>query len=164
MYKTFKYNEPEQTIESFPIAIVASTFFRTDVSEELIRGAKSQLTARGFKDEDVCWTEVPGVFEIPHIARLLAKTNRYEAMITLGAISIDEAGHFDWAPAQMVQECHDISKEYNIPVIFGIVPSVTREQAWEVLGTGKCGHRGKNSVDYAIIQRNLAKQIQAAHS
>jgi 6,7-dimethyl-8-ribityllumazine synthase len=157
--KVYKNTDMTGVVQSFPIAVIVSLFNR-DITQPLQDGAIEHLKKRGFKDEDICVVEVPGAIEIPYVARVLAATKRYEAIIALGSIVHGETNHYTWVGSQVSSDCFDVSKEFNIPVIFGVLTTEHSAQAWDALG-GKFGHKGVNCVDYAITMHHLSKQINA---
>ena len=101
--------------ESFPIAIVVSRFNR-EVTARLQQGALERLTERGFRAEDMTVVEVPGAVEIPLIAKQLAKTHRYAAIIALGAIIRGETTHYDYVCQQVSEGCQRVALDFDIPL------------------------------------------------
>lgn len=156
----YKNTEEKGIVESFPVGIVFSLFNPT-VSKPLLEGALEHMRARGFKEEHITVVETPGALDIPYFARLLAAQNRYEALIVLGSIIHGETYHYTWVGPQVCNDCQEISREFNIPVIFGILTTEHASQAMEALG-GRYGHKGVNCVDYAIDITNVQRQLASS--
>lgn len=158
----YKMKEDTGIVESFPVAIVVSLFNRS-VTEPLQEGALEHLRKRGFKEDDITVVEVPGAIEIPFFARVLAEQKKYEVIIALGSIIHGETNHYTWVGPQVSRDCQDVAKEFNTPVIFGVLTTEHESQAWEALG-GRFGHKGVNCVNYAIAMRQLRSDIIANKS
>ena len=112
----------------------------------------------GIKEEtiDIIWT--PGAFEIPVIAKKAAKTGKYDAIITLGAVIKGATGHYDFVAAEVSKGIAHVSLETGVPVIFGVLTTDNLEQAIERAGT-KAGNKGSEAAKAAIEMANLAKLI-----
>lgn len=149
----------DEKVNSFPIAVIVS-LFNPSITQPLQDGAIEHLRQRGFSEGHINLFQVPGAIDIPYIARLVAAKKKFESIIVLGSIIHGESNHYDWVGAQVCQNCDQISKEFNIPVIFGILTTEHAAQAQEALG-GRFGHKGVNCVEYAIAVQNLKEQINA---
>lgn len=147
----------EENPDSFPIAIVVSLFNR-EITQALQDGAIERLTAKGFNAEDITIVEVPGAVEIPLIAKRLAKTNQYLAIIALGAVIRGETSHYEYVCEQASHGCQKVALEFGMPVIFGVLTVENEEQAWERLG-GTHGHKGADAVDAALAMSSILQQI-----
>jgi len=101
---------------------------------------------------------VPGAFEIPAVTRVLASSNKYDAVICLGAVIRGSTPHFDYVAAEVSKGVASISLNAKIPVIFGVLTTDTIEQAIERAGT-KSGNKGFDAAMSAIEMANLYKQI-----
>lgn len=144
-------------VSSFPIAIITSIFNR-QVTKALQEGAISQLLKRGFNEHDIKSFEVPGAVEIPLITKRLAMQKKVQSIITLGAVIRGETGHYDLVCNMVSQGCLQVSLEYNIPVIFGVLTTDNEEQAWDRLG-GKGGHKGVDVANAAIAMHQTLSQL-----
>ena len=134
------------------IAIVGARFNEFIVSK-LISGAKDGLVRHGVQEEDITLAWVPGAFEIPLVAKKLAMSQKYDAVICLGAVIRGATSHYDYVCAEV-----SVSLESGIPVMFGVVTTDNIEQAIERAGT-KAGNKGYDCALGAIEMINLTKQI-----
>ena len=118
----------------------------------------SKLLSGAIKEEtiDIIWT--PGAFEIPVIAKKAAKTGKYDAIITLGAVIKGATGHYDFVAAEVSKGIAHVSLDTGVPVIFGVLTTDNLEQAIERAGT-KAGNKGSEAAKAAIEMANLAKLI-----
>lgn len=141
------------TSEGKKFAIVVSRF-NDFITERLVGGAVDALTRSGTKDEDIDIIKVPGAFEIPLLAQKAVQTEKYDAVICLGAVIRGATPHFDYVCAEVSKGVAHVSLEANIPVIFGVVTTDTIEQAIERAGT-KAGNKGFDCALSAIEMANL---------
>lgn len=139
-------------------AVVASRF-NSLVTEALLAGCRDAFTRHGVPDDrlDVAW--VPGSFEIPVVARALAETGRYAAVICLGCVIRGETGHYDHVAGQAAAGVMSAGLNSGVPVIFGILTTETVEQALNRSGL-KSGNKGAESAMAAIEMVNLLKAIR----
>ena len=143
--------------ESFPIAIIVSTF-NHDITHELQQGALRRLTACGFTPQDITLVTVPGAIEIPLVAKRLAKKNYYGAIIALGAVIRGETTHYDYVCQQVSDGCQRVALEFETPVVFGVLTTENEAQAWARLG-GDHGHKGVDAADCALSMYAILKQV-----
>ena len=136
-------------------AIVASRFNEFIVNK-LISGAQDGLVRHGVEDDDITLAWVPGAFEIPLIAKKLAKSGRYDAVICLGAVIRGSTSHYDYVCAEASKGVAAVGLDTEIPVIFGILTTDNIEQAIERAGT-KAGNKGYDAAVSAIEMVNLAE-------
>ncbi len=141
---------------SFPIAIIVSQF-NQKITTALLAGAMQRLNACGIHTHDITLVEVPGVVEIPLIAKRLARNNQYGAIIALGAVIRGETTHYDYVCKQVSDGCQRVMLKFETPVIFGILTTENEEQAWDRLG-GKHGHKGVDAVDCALAMHSILQQ------
>jgi 6,7-dimethyl-8-ribityllumazine synthase len=139
------------------IAIVAARFNEFIVSK-LVSGAQDGLVRHGVKDEDITLAWVPGAFEIPLVAKKLAMSGKYDAVICLGAVIRGATSHYDYVCAEVSKGIAAVSLEAVIPVMFGVVTTDNIEQAIERAGT-KAGNKGYDCALGAIEMINLTKQM-----
>ena len=139
------------------IAIVAGRF-NEFITSKLVGGALDVLKRNDVSEEsiDIAW--VPGAFEIPLIAKKLANTQKYDAIITLGAVIKGSTPHFDYVCAEVSKGVAQISLQSELPVIFGVLTTNNIEEAIERAGT-KAGNKGADAVFSAIEMINLIKEI-----
>ena len=141
-------------------AIVAARF-NSLVTEALLSGCLDMFARHGVVRErvDVAW--VPGSFEIPFVARKLAETGRYAAVITLGAVIRGDTGHYDQVANSATGGVLQAGMSTGVPVIFGVLTTDTVEQALNRSGL-KAGNKGGEAALAAIEMVNLLAQIDAA--
>lgn len=132
--------------------------FNEFITSKLLDGAQDTLTRHGVKeaDIDVAWT--PGSFEIPLIAKKMAESGRYDAIICLGAVIRGGTPHFDYIAAEVSKGIASVSLGTGLPVILGVITADTLEQAIERAGT-KSGNYGSQAAVHAIEMANLGKAI-----
>ncbi len=132
--------------------------FNEFIGSKLLTGAIDELKRHGVKDEniDVIW--VPGAFEIPLTAKKAAKTKKYNAIITLGAVIKGSTSHYDYVCAEVSKGVAAVGLESEIPVIFGVLTCDNLEQAIERAGT-KAGNKGADAAKSAIEMSNLISKI-----
>ena len=139
------------------IAIVGARFNEFIVSK-LISGAKDGLVRHGVQEEDITLAWVPGAFEIPLVAKKLAMSQKYDAVICLGAVIRGATSHYDYVCAEVSKGSATVSLESGVAVMFGVVTTDNIEQAIERAGT-KAGNKGYDCALGAIEMINLTKQI-----
>ena len=127
----------------------------------IAQGLKNGIVAGRFNgmDEDaisVAW--VPGAFEIPLIAKKMAKSGKYDAVICLGAVIRGATAHFEYVSAEVSKGIASVGLDSEIPVIFGVLTVDSIEQAIERAGT-KAGNKGSEAAAAAIEMVNLIKEI-----
>lgn len=144
--------------QSVKMAVVVSTFNHT-VTDRMCEGTLFRLEERGVGSEHVDVFRVPGAVEIPLLAQQLAKLNRYNAIIALGAVIRGETSHYDYVCEQVSQGCQRVSLDYELPVIFGVLTTENAEQAWDRLG-GQHGHKGYDAADCALHMIDLLRAIK----
>ncbi len=152
-----KVLEGKLVAENVKIAIVASRFNEFIVSK-LIGGAVDGLKRHDIPEDNITLAWVPGAFEIPVIAKKLAKSGKYDAVICLGAVIRGATSHYDYVCAEVSKGIAQVSLETEIPVMFGVVTTDTIEQAIERAGT-KAGNKGYDCALGAIEMLNLIKEI-----
>ncbi len=132
--------------------------FNEFFSSKLLEGALDALLRHGVKEEDidVAWT--PGAFEIPLIAKKMAQTGRYDAILCLGAVIRGGTPHFDYIAAEVSKGVANVGLDTGVPVIFGVITTDTLEQAIERAGT-KEGNMGFKAAMNGIEMANLVKAI-----
>ncbi|MBA7487376.1 6,7-dimethyl-8-ribityllumazine synthase [subsurface metagenome] len=132
--------------------------FNEFITRKLLDGAQDALLRHGVNQEDIEIAWVPGSFEIPLIAKKLAQTKRYDAVICLGAVVRGGTPHFEYIAAEVSKGIARVSLETGLPVIYGVVTADTLEQAIERAGT-KMGNKGFEAAVNAIEMANLVKGI-----
>ena len=143
--------------EGMKVAIVGARFNEFIVSK-LISGARDGLVRHGVNDDDITLAWVPGAFEIPHVAKKMAESGKYDAVICLGTVIRGATSHYDLVCAEASKVIANVGLETGVPVIFGIVTTDNIQQAIERAGT-KAGNKGYDCALSAIEMVNLEKQM-----
>lgn len=143
--------------QDIKIGIVAARFNEFIVSK-LVGGAQDALVRHGVKDEAITLAWVPGAFEIPLIAQKMAESQKYDAIICLGAVIKGSTSHYDYVCAEVSKGIAAAGMKTEIPVIFGILTTDNIEQAIERAGT-KAGNKGYDAGCTAIEMVNLVKNM-----
>ena len=151
--------EGKLVADGIKIGIVAARFNEFIVSK-LVSGARDALLRHDVKEEDIDLAWVPGAFEIPLIAKKMADSGKYDAVICLGAVIRGATSHYDLVCSESAKGIAHASLESGVPVLFGIVPTGNIEQAIERAGT-KAGNKGYDSALAAIEMVNLVRQVEA---
>ncbi len=132
--------------------------FNEFVGSKLLDGAIDALTRHGMDENNIEVTWVPGAFEIPLVAKKVAKSGKYDAVITLGAVIRGSTPHFDYVANEVTKGVANVSLDTEVPVVFGVLTTDTIEQAIERSGT-KAGNKGYDAAMSAIEMANLFKSI-----
>ena len=143
------------TTESDRFCIILSRF-NDFIGSKLLAGAIDELERHGLNPDNIDVVKVPGAFEIPITALKYAKTGKYNAIITLGAVIKGSTPHFDYVSAEVSKGVAQVSLQTQVPVIFGILTTDNIEQAIERAGT-KAGNKGSDAARTAIEMSNLMK-------
>lgn len=141
--------------EKFCIVIAR---FNEFIGSKLLSGAIDELIRHGAKEDNIDVVWCPGAFEIPLIAKKAAKTGKYNAIITLGAVIKGSTSHYDYVCAEVSKGVASVGLETGIPVIFGVLTCDNIEQAIERAGT-KAGNKGSDAAKSAIEMANLISKI-----
>ena len=139
------------------IGIVASRFNRF-ITDSLVSGAKDMLTRLGVEDSAITLVWVPGAFEIPLAAKVLAESKKVDAILTLGAVIRGATPHFDYVCSQCAAGIQSLSNETKLPIAFGVLTTDSIEQAIERAGT-KSGNKGADAAMTAIEMINLLRKL-----
>ena len=144
--------------EGLKVAIIVGRF-NEFIGSKLKDGALDALRRHGVKEDDIDTIWVPGAYEIPLVAKKTANLNRYDAVITLGAVIRGATPHFDMVANEVSKGIANVSLETGVPVIFGILTTDSIEQAIERSGT-KAGNKGSDAAMSAIEMANLFKNLK----
>lgn len=143
--------------KNLKVAIVVSRF-NDFISGRLLEGAKDTLIRHEVEEEQIDVAYVPGAFEIPLVAKKLARKGDYDAVITLGCVIRGATSHYDYVCNEVAKGVSKANEVSEVPVIFGILTTESIEQAVERAGT-KAGNKGSEAAVSAIEMANLIKQI-----
>jgi len=137
---------------------IAVSRFNDFISSRLLDGALDALMRSGAEEKDIQIYRVPGAFELPLVAKKLAASKRFDAIICLGAVIRGSTPHFDYISAEVSKGIANASLETGIPIAFGVLTTDTIEQAIERAGT-KAGNKGWDAAMTAIEMVDLLRQI-----
>lgn len=141
------------------VAIVA-TRWNDFIVERLTAGAREALVRHGVRPDDIDLAMAPGAFEVPFIARTLAETGRYDAIVALGCVIRGATAHFDYVAGEAAKGIALAAAATGVPVMFGVLTTDTIEQAIERAGS-KAGNKGAEAAIAAIEMANLVRAIAA---
>jgi 6,7-dimethyl-8-ribityllumazine synthase len=153
-----KVYEGKLVSEGVKVGIVVARF-NEFITSKLLGGAVDALKRENVKDEDIEVAWVPGAFEIPLIAKKMAESKKYDAVICLGAVIRGSTSHYDYVCAEVSKGVAQVSMAADIPVMFGVLTTDTIEQAVERAGT-KAGNKGFECGQGAIEMVNLIRAMQ----
>lgn len=139
------------------VGIVAARFNEFIVNK-LVGGAQDALVRHGVNDDDIDVAYVPGAFEIPIIAKKMAQSGKYDAVLCLGAVIKGSTSHYDYVCAEVSKGTAMVGLETGVPTLFGILTTDNIEQAIERAGT-KAGNKGYDVACSAIEMVNLMRNM-----
>lgn len=139
------------------VGIVVSRF-NDLITTRLLAGALDRLRRSNVSEAstDVCW--VPGAFEVPKAARVMAETGRYDGVIALAAVIRGATPHFEYVAAEVTKGLARVNLDVSVPVTFGVITADTIDQAIERAGT-KAGNKGAHAAESLIETANVLKEI-----
>ena len=137
------------------VGIIAGRF-NEFISSKLVGGAEDALKRHGVEENNIELAWTPGAYEMPLVAQKMAKSGKYDAVITLGAVIKGSTPHFDYVCAEVSKGVASVSLETGVPVVFGVLTTNTIEEAIERAGT-KAGNKGFDAGMTAIEMVNLLK-------
>ncbi|WP_275401876.1 6,7-dimethyl-8-ribityllumazine synthase [Staphylococcus sp. MI 10-1553] len=141
------------------IGVVVSRF-NDLITGRLLDGAQDALRRHQVAEDDVDVAYVPGAFELPIVAKKMAQTGKYDAVVTLGCVIRGATSHYDYVCNEAAKGIAKASDDTGVPVIFGVLTTENIEQAIERAGT-KAGNKGAESAVGAIEMANLLRQMYA---
>jgi 6,7-dimethyl-8-ribityllumazine synthase len=133
--------------------------FNSFISERLLAGALDALKRSGCAEENIEIVRVPGSWEMPVVARELAKAKRHDAIIALGAVIRGGTPHFDYVAGEMARGLAEVARETGVPIGFGVLTTDTVEQAVDRAGA-KSGNKGFDAAMTAIEMANLMRRLR----
>ena len=145
------------TVKNEKFCIIVSRF-NEFICSKLLSGALDELKRHGVDEQNIDIVWCPGAFEIPLIAKKCAKTGKYNAIITLGAVIKGSTSHYDYVCAEVSKGVASVGLETEVPVIFGVLTTDNIEQAIERAGT-KAGNKGSDAAKSAIEMASLMNVI-----
>ncbi len=154
---TVKTYEGNLIAKDLKFGLVISRF-NEFISSKLLGGAIDAVVRHGGDETNIEIAWVPGAYEIPLVAQKLAASNKFDAIICVGAVIRGSTPHFDYVASEVSKGIAKVSLDTGIPVIFGVLTTDTIEQAIERAGT-KAGNKGYDAAVTAIEMANLLKQF-----
>ncbi|MCP9439084.1 MAG: 6,7-dimethyl-8-ribityllumazine synthase [Nitrospira sp.] len=154
-----KGSEHRRRVGRFRFGIVVSKFNRS-VTGKLLASCLDELAEQGINPADVDVERVPGAFEIPLIARTMAMTGRFDAIICLGAVIRGETPHFDYICAETSRGIGQAALATGVPIIFGVLTTETVAQAMERADPSKF-NRGREAAKAAIEMAKVMRRLNA---
>ena len=149
--------EGQVTAQGRKVAVVAARFNDFIVSS-LLKGATASWVEHGGAAEDLLVARVPGAFELPVVARKLAASGRWDAVIALGCVIRGDTPHFQYVAGECARGLNLVALETGVPVIFGVLTVETVEQALERAATTE-GNKGGESMDTALEMADLLARL-----
>ncbi|WP_321370923.1 6,7-dimethyl-8-ribityllumazine synthase [uncultured Desulfuromusa sp.] len=139
--------------KNYRFGIIVSRF-NSFISDRLLEGTIDTLTRHGAEEKQMTVVKVPGAFELPLVAKKMADSGKYDALICLGAVIRGGTPHFEYVSAEMTKGIASVSLQSGLPVAFGVLTTDSIEQAIERAGT-KAGNKGVEAAMSAIEMVNL---------
>lgn len=149
--------EGQLVADGLKLGIIASRF-NEFITNKLLAGAIDGLKRHGVADADISVAWVPGAFEIPMVAKKMAESGKYDAVICVGAVIRGSTPHFDYVASEVSKGVAQVGMSTGVPTIFGIITTENIEQAIERAGT-KAGNKGFEAAESAIEMANLLKNL-----
>jgi 6,7-dimethyl-8-ribityllumazine synthase len=153
---TMKIHQGKLQAKGLRIAIVVSRF-NSFISERLLEGALEALQKMGAQETDLTVYKVPGSFEVPLVAKKIAKSKAADGILCIGALIRGDTPHFDYLSAEVTKGLAQIAMDDGIPVAFGILTVDTVEQGIERAGT-KAGNKGYDAAFSLVETLNMIKE------
>jgi len=152
-----KMYEGQLVAEGLKFGIIASRF-NEFITNKLLEGAIDALKRHGVADADISVAWVPGAFEIPMVAKKMAESGKFDAVICVGAVIRGSTPHFDYIASEVSKGVAQVGMKTGVPAIFGVITTENIEQAIERAGT-KAGNKGFEAAESAIEMANLLKSM-----
>ncbi len=156
---SIKIIEGDLQCRELRFAILASRF-NDFIVDQLVRGALDTLKRHGASEQQIEIIRAPGAFDLPLVARRLAQTQRYDAIVALGAVIKGATTHFDFVAGECAGGLARVAQDTGVPVSFGVLTTDTIEQAVERAGT-KAGNKGADAALCALELANLLRRIES---
>ena len=150
--------EGKMTGKGMKVGIVAARF-NEFITSKLLGGALDMLRRHEVAEEDITTAWVPGAFEMPVIAKKMAESGKYDAVICLGAVIRGSTSHYDYVCNEVSKGIAQVSMGNGLPVMFGVLTCENIEQAIERAGT-KAGNKGAECANGAIEMVDLMRELE----
>lgn len=155
---TIKTYEGDLNARDLKFAIVAARF-NDFVVDRLLKGAVDALKGRGADEAAIEVARVPGAFDLAVIAKRMAESKRYHAIVALGAVIKGDTAHFDFVAGECASGLTRVSLDTGVPIAFGVLTTETVEQATDRAG-GKAGNKGADAALVAVELANLLRALE----
>ena len=155
---TIKTIEGNYALGSSSYGIVISKF-NSFIVERLLEGALEAFRKHGVQDRDISIVKVPGAYELPLTAKVMAESGKYDAIIALGAVIRGGTPHFEYVAGECVKGLGHVALTAGLPLAFGVLTVDTIEQAIERAGT-KAGNKGEEAALTAMEMLSLVRQLR----
>lgn len=150
--------EGDLQLRDLRFAVLAPRF-NGFVVEALVRGAVDKLRSLGAAEQQVEIVRVPGSYDMPLVARRLASSRRYDAIIAVGAVIRGQTAHFDFVAGECAAGLARVAHDTGVPVTFGVLTTETTEQAIDRAG-GKAGNKGADAAAAAVELASLLRRLE----
>lgn len=154
-----KMYEGQLVAKGLKFGIVAARF-NEFITSKLLDGALDAIKRHGGSTDEVAIAWVPGSFEIPIVAKKMAESGKYDAVICIGTVIRGSTPHFEYIASEVSKGIAQVGLSTGVPTIFGVITTESIEQAIERAGT-KAGNKGFSAAESAIEMANLVKGIEA---
>jgi|TARA_B100000530_G_scaffold159989_1_gene100795 6,7-dimethyl-8-ribityllumazine synthase len=155
---TIKTIEGNYALGSSSYGIVISKF-NSFIVERLLEGALEAFRKHGVQDRDISIVKVPGAYELPLTAKVMAESGKYDAIVALGAVIRGGTPHFEYVAGECVKGLGQVALTAGLPLAFGVLTVDTIEQAIERAGT-KAGNKGEEAALTAMEMLSLVRQLR----
>jgi len=155
---SIKTLEGDLQVRDLRFAVLAARF-NEFIVEQLVRGALDTLRRHGATNEQIHLVRAPGAYDLPLVARKLALSGHYDAIVALGAVIKGATAHFDYVAGECASGLARAAQESGVPVAFGVLTTDSVEQAIERAGC-KAGNKGSDAALTALELANLLRQIE----
>lgn len=156
-----KIMQGELGVGSRRVIVLASRFNEFVVSG-LVKGAIGAWEKHGGDPADLTVVRVPGAFELPVVARRVAESGKYEAIIALGCVIRGDTAHFEYVAGECARGLQNVAVETGIPVVFGVLTTETVEQALQRAAPGG-SNKGGEAMDTALEMADLCAKLDKLH-
>ena len=153
----YKTHEGHLDATGLKFAVVVARF-NSFITERLLAGALDALKRSGADEGNIEIVRVPGSWEMPVAARVLAEKKKHDAIVCLGCVVRGETAHFDFVAGEAAKGLGQVAAQYGVPVAFGVLTTNTVEQAIDRAGA-KAGNKGFDAAMTAIEMANLIKKL-----
>lgn len=153
----FDKNANSDFLADSKVAIVVGYFYQ-EIGDKLLTAAKKTLAKYGINANNVNVFYVPGAFEIPLLAKKLAKSGKYDGIVTLGAVINGETPHFDFVCNQCARGVADVSYQFGVPTTFGVLTTQNMAQTIDRAGGNK-GNKGEEATLAMIEMLYLLEKV-----